>query len=135
MTRMLKLRKAEISALDEFIALLRGAGHRLLDAIQAHNTSPGDSLATLEQLVEEYNVAVQAAEEFRLSIQEAQEASWDSCTERWQGSEAGDAYKDWMELWGEELPELELDLEDGATVVEVPELEALQKLENLPAEP
>jgi hypothetical protein len=77
------------------------------------------------------NEKIIEAEEWRGDMASEMQDYFDERSERWQESDAGSNYQDWLTEWGSELPEVELDAPED---VEMPEVEALDTLEGLPEE-
>jgi hypothetical protein len=103
----------------------------LLKAYEAFRAGSGE-WTDVERSDRDYRQVIDGANTFIATIHEDQEDYFSERTEKWQESEKGQAYQEWMNEWDieispDELPEPEM---DGDL-----ELYALEMLQELPEEP
>lgn len=81
---------------------------------QALATKIENALANLEQ-------AIQEANEFIEDVHTSMEEFYDERSQRWQESEAGSAYEDWISEWGTEIDANDEPLENFQNLPDAPE--------------
>lgn len=128
---MKKLSKELLKRKEEVVQGLSKAGEELQAAVSDFNVKLEELKEKLQEKVDAYNVEVQAAEEWRTDVCNAIEEYVGERSERWQESEAADAYNDWLsEYQGIDLDEVELVLLDLPDEIEALDL-CLEELEDL----
>ena len=101
------------------------------DAVETYNTQRAEIVEQIDALVQEleeiretYESTVQPALDEIEEICDRQEAYFDDRSERWQDSETGEEYTEWMDAWCDvrnnvpeldELPSALFELEDADT--------------------
>lgn len=110
----------------------------LMDAINKHNDKVSELFAEVEEAVDEYNSAVEDAEQFRTDITSEMEDYRADRSEKWQESDAGQQYQEWVSAWEEELRVIEISRPDPIDADEPEALslddfeDAAESLENYP---
>jgi hypothetical protein len=129
---MKTLTKKDLSdKLAHFVAI-RQAHERLEQAVDAFNTTISELRIKVEAALEALNASINEAEGWREEVHTDQDSTFCDKSERWQESEAGLDYQDWMTAWDVQLEEVQIDFPDE---LEMPNCDALDLLESLPDEP
>jgi len=106
-------------AVEAFNDRLSEARTALEEAIEAYNAAVGDAKAELQEALDGYNGALDEARAFADGVASAAEEAVEGKSERWQGSERGEAAKAYAEAWrelAEGLCDVELDLPEDLEV-------------------
>jgi hypothetical protein len=127
------LSKKQFEQRAALVADLRKQAALLEKAVADLDAAVAAATPAIASAVVDYNAAREAAEAFVGEIaQEATEYHGER-SEKWQESDAGQAYKSFADEWeGAYFEELEIELPED---LEVPELDAADILEGLPEEP
>ena len=125
LSREQKQQKARLEALH------LSRAEALQTAIQAFNERMAEEWQKVYVVADEYNDVVVLANDFIASVQGEQEAHLEDKSEKWQESDAGSAYLEWMDAWDVELETCEL---EEPNPLEVPELIEESMLTELPEE-
>lgn len=129
---MKRLSKQQISERDALVERLRAAGESLNSTVERAN----EQIRLLgEEVTEElrsYNEIIEEINEWKSSIAQEAREYFDERSDRWQTSEAGDAYNSWIDELDEPLEEAKTDEPES---IEPPDTSAVSDLEGLPESP
>lgn len=129
---MNKLTRDQIQTKLKFAYQLSDVGEDIQDSIKRYNQLIEAARTEIEGLVGRYNELVQDAQGMMEGIHDEQEAYKGDRSDRWQDSDAGQAYTEWMDAWAVDLEEMDIVLPDE---IEEPSLDALDVLRDLPDKP
>jgi SMC interacting uncharacterized protein involved in chromosome segregation len=129
---MRKLNKTQEKKHQKLLGVLGEAKDELEAGIEEFNTAVGEAWDKLEEKHGKLQEAIEAAEEFRQEIYDAQEDYASERSDAWPESDSGSAYLAWQQEWESELETPEIDKPEE---LEMPEVEAIETFENLPPEP
>lgn len=76
-----------------------------------------------------FNDAIDAANEFMQDAANEAQEHYDNRSEKWQDSDAGNALTAWIDTWGEELQNLDIDEPEP---IDEPDTEEIERFEQLP---
>ncbi len=130
---MKSLTKDHLTKRDEIVAALRVAAEKVEAAISQFNANLEVAMAPVDAAVEEYNRVVEQAGELAVDVYFEAEADFCNRSEKWQDSEKGEEYQEWMDQWNN--VSLELAEVGRPDELETPDLSAADTLESLPQEP
>ena len=82
--------------------------------------------------MEKLNGTIEAANEWRNNIHSEMENYYDERSEKWQEGDAGSAYSDWKDNYGNEFDAVEIELPDELEMPDVAVVEALEELTDEP---
>jgi len=107
---MKKLTKDQLARHAQLCTDLASDWEDLEAAVKQYNEKVAVAHSELQAVVETFNKRVAEANEFVEEVHSEQESFFDEKSERWQESDAGSAYQDWMTQWGDKVvEEVELD--------------------------
>jgi hypothetical protein len=130
---MKSLTKQQTTDRADIAARLRDAASDIESAVEKFNTATAKAKGELEAAVMTYNERMAEADEFRDVTVGDMQGHFDEKSEKWQESERGQAYLNWINEWeGAELGEVEIDFPND---LETPDLSAADVLEGLPDDP
>lgn len=131
---MTKLDKTELAAKDELAQKLEKATKILEYALDQYTTSVRHAFATLQQAVADVNEVVDEIDGWRSCLTDEMTLYYEEKSERWQESDAGQRYSNWLEMFnGLEVERIELEEPEPP---EVPDLSpVVDELKDLPATP
>lgn len=129
---MKKLSKEQKQQKAQLETLHMSRAEALKTAIQDFNARMAAECHKVYVAADEYNDSVLQANDFIASVHDEQEDYLGDKSEKWQESDAGSAYQEWMEAWGAELETYELAEPEE---MEEPELVGAEVLQELPEEP
>ena len=111
---MKKLTADQVKTKDELVARLKAAGEDVAKYITNVNLA-----------ITQYNEIVGEVETFRDGVVQQMDTFYDERSEKWQESDAGNAYQSWKDEWEgldcsevDEVDEPDLDLMDNLEAVE-----------------
>jgi hypothetical protein len=130
---MKSLTKQQTTDRADIAARLRDAASDIESAVEKFNVATAEAKGELEAAVMTYNERMAEADEFRDVTVGDMQGHYDERSEKWQESERGQAYLNWINEWeGAELGEVEIDFPND---LETPDLSAADVLEGLPDDP
>ena len=129
---MKQLTKDHLATKSQIEQDLEAREAALVQAINDLNEHLNETATKIEALQDEYNTAVGAANEFRESVLNDQEAYFDDLSERQRESGNGQSYADWMSAWSGTLEEVEVEVPEALEIPDFTALEALQDLAPTP---
>lgn len=130
---MMKLNKSQVQQRDVLVAALQDQQEEVELAINHFNEQMIELFAAVEEAIESYNGTVRDAAEYVSTIAQDAESAFDERSERWQESERGERFREWVDEWmNVVLDEVQIEQPEE---VDVPDLCAAETLENLPLEP
>lgn len=107
---MRKLTKAEAKEKDELLEKLRAAEGRIEDAMAILQTRIDEIWEKeVQPAVEAYNDIISEANSFREDIAAKMEDYFSEKSERWQESDVGCDFQEWMSSWQDELDECDVE--------------------------
>lgn len=124
---MKALAKEQRRRVEEVAERLRTARTALDNEIEIYNAALNKAWTDLNAKLETYNEAARDAKELAEEVHSDLENFHDERSEKWQESDAGSAFRSWVEEWGnasfddadrDEPVELDLDQEDYAEALE-----------------
>ncbi len=129
---MKKLTKAQVEARWRHMDALKASSETVEEAIDQYNQTMQEAWEKIEEAVSSYNEAIAQASEFKEEVYSEAQEYYDERSEKWQESDKGQSYQEWIDEWEADLDEIEVEQPDE---LEVPDMEASDSLENLPDEP
>ena len=129
---MKSLNKKQSTELAEHVKKLADADATLGEAVDQFNLDVEFAKGKLENVLEEYNDAVESANEFRSGLADSMETYQDERSEKWHEGDAGQAYASWFDSWANEFPDAEIEFPEP---VEKPDTEALDQIQELSESP
>lgn len=129
---MKKLTNEQIERKQALEEVLQEKEVALVVAVQAlneHLATTGERILVLQ---EEYNDAVRSAEAFREEVASEQESHFDGMSDRWKGSDTGQAYEAWAAEWASGFDEVDAAVPDDMDLPDFTALEALRTLAAVP---
>ena len=106
---MKRLTKAQAQQHEDLTVKLRESREALNAAIGAFNSEVKTAHAALQPKVDVVNAAIREANEFVEEIRGEMQDHYDEKSDRWQESDAGSSYSDWISSWEFELDDLSLE--------------------------
>lgn len=100
--------------------------------IRKYNQTLSELFNQIQADKQDYESELEETNEFLESVHSEMQEYFDERSEKWQESEKGSAYQDWMDEWNSPLNEVELP-EPQELLIEG--LDAAEILDNLPEEP
>jgi hypothetical protein len=128
---MKKLTKSMIRSRDEIAAAIREAQNGLEKAVDAYNETIQKQKEIVEAALEKLNDNIADAETWREQVAADQEDYVANQSERWEESDAGQAYKSWQNDFTITFEAVSIDFPEK---VEMPEGDAADNLEWLAEE-
>jgi uncharacterized coiled-coil DUF342 family protein len=129
---MKKLTKEQFDQKWQHINSINEAAKLVEEAIDAYKAQAQMYWDEVEEAVAKYNEAISQASEFKDEVCSEAQEYYDERSEKWQESEKGKSYQEWIDEWESCLDEIEVEQPEE---LEVPDMEAPDILENLPDEP
>jgi DNA anti-recombination protein RmuC len=130
---MKALSKKDAKRKAELVGEIQDKATELSTAVAKFNDELAKLREDLTATVNDYNEAVQAAEEFRADMLSQMQSYFDEKSEKWQEGEAGQAYQQWINDWdGTPLTQVDLEMPDD---ISEPSDEASAELEGLADDP
>ena len=127
------LSKNQSKAKADASQALRTAAEQVTAAVGAFNKAVEDAQQSVTEALAAYNAVLENTCGFAEQIVADMQESYDGRSEKWQESERGQAYKDWLDEWcGLCLDEIEIDFPDD---LDEPDLSAAETLDDLPEKP
>lgn len=87
---------------------------------------------TVADEISDYNTFVREAQEFIEEMRDEMQAYYDDRSEKWQESDTGTEYYDWIDAWETGLDEIE-DIQPEE--IDCPDFDAVETILNYPQEP
>ena len=119
---MKKLSKTEVETKDELLKDFEQKSSIVDEAYAAYV----EAVAALNDAISDLNETVTDLENFRQSIYDQMEEYFDERSEKWQESDTGIAYRDWMDEWSnlsldpmDDMEEMPIDTPDVSLFEEV----------------
>lgn len=106
---MKRLNKVHEDRYARIVRDLTDAREGVEKAIDEFNIAMGEAWIDVAEAKEKYDEELKAAESFREEMASDMQNFYDDRSEKWQEGDAGSQYQQWMDVWGEELDELELE--------------------------
>jgi hypothetical protein len=129
---MKRLDKEQAARHEEMAGKLVNAREELNSAIVEFNDEVrGLFEKTVKPKVEALNEAIGEANDFCIEVHSDMEAYQGEKSEKWQESDAGVEYQDWMDQWDGEIDEVDFDAPED---IDEPDVD-VDEFENLPHEP
>ena len=129
----MKLSDEQAEQLSQLQLDLRKASQKIENEIADFNTNVNELWGNLVLTsLDDYNKVRQQAQEFVVATRNQIQAHYEEKSEKWQQSEKGEVYQQWIDLWSEveaELAEINLTVQ-----VETQELEFPSAIYELPRE-
>ena len=110
---MRKLTDKDLSARNDLVSHLTQEGADVEEAVSEVN----EVIAKLNEKVSAYNNTLKNVRDFRDDLVQRMQDHYDGKPEKWQESEQGSNYQDWMDGWGS------ADFDDLATLDPIDQLE------------
>ena len=126
---MKNLSKTQQKELSDLVERLRDSSDLITAAVTKFNETMTFAWDGVAGALEAYNSVIQEANAFREQVAADQQSYIDDRSEKWQESDAGQAYEAWKQEWEGTLDELQMDPPQEA---EEPDLSAADTLEGLP---
>lgn len=133
---MKSLTSFQAEQLSDLQEKLQSASERVESAITDFNTSMSElwNDSVLESL-NDYNTVVEQAREFVEERHDQMQSQYEDRSEKWQQSEKGEAFQEWLNEWEEAQSELE-DIDLAMPVeVDTPDFSAVDAMDELSMEP
>ena len=93
---MKRLVEKDLSARQELISHLTQESAEVEEAAMGVN----EKIATLNEKISAYNNTLKNVRDFRDDLVQRMQDHYDGKPEKWQGSDEGSNYQDWMDSWG-----------------------------------
>ena len=129
---MKKLNKTHEKELEEHRSAVEKAREELEAAIGKMNDAITEASDDVLAAVEKLNEAISDADNWRQEIAGEMQTYYDERTEQWQMGDAGAQYADWKDAWEQEFEQIERKLSE---LLEVPDKNIAEEIEQLPEEP
>jgi uncharacterized coiled-coil DUF342 family protein len=129
---MKRLTNEQIRKRDELISRLKKAYNNLEAEVDAYNKEVSDLRAKVESEVELLNEIIVETNEWIAEVAEQLQEYYDTRSEKWQVSDVGTEYADWVESFDNEMDEVCVNFGEE---LESPWRDAVSFLEDLPEEP
>lgn len=110
------------------------------EAVGNYNTMVGESWQDVDKAISEYNETLASANAWREKVESEAQQLYDSRSEKWQDGERGQAMAEFIEAYGSEFEELDVDAPEELEVeqpddVDDPDMGAVDEIANLPGSP
>lgn len=96
---MKKLGKTEVQEFNEILNVARESYEEINSAIEKYNQSCEELWEAIEAAKEKYNTALDDALNFTDQVSNEMTDYFEERSEKWQESEKGDAYREWIDEW------------------------------------
>jgi hypothetical protein len=116
-----KLSKQQIAERDALAAELREKATALNGAIATFNQAIEPLARPVAEALEDYNDVLEKARALASGVTEAAQDEFDARTERWRHSDKGIKVRNWIEQWELSLDDIDLELPERLTEIELEE--------------